>query len=156
MTNTISEVRQTNSKEMLKGFYKKINDSKTNMILRNKSVKKNMTDLQIKLDKQVSNFKNRNRWIKCNCSSNNNNKNINNSKYNRCKNKVRGLLKRWKRKDTVVPGVINNKLSIRVQQLTMKVILCKIGIERLKSQLKRKSLLIGRKMMIVKMMKIRE
>jgi len=61
MTNTISEVRQTNSKEMLKGFYKKINDSKTNMILRNKSVKKNMTDLQIKLDKQVSNFKNRNR-----------------------------------------------------------------------------------------------
>ena len=59
MRNIIPEVRQTNSKEIFKGFKEKIKDLRVNTILRNKNVKKNTKDLQFKFVKQIFSFKNR-------------------------------------------------------------------------------------------------
>ena len=61
MRNIILEAKQINSKGMFKDFNRKINDLKINKILRNKNEKKNMIDSQAKLDKQICNFKNKNR-----------------------------------------------------------------------------------------------
>ena len=59
MRNIIPEVRQTNFKEIFKGFKEKIKDLRVNTILRNKNVKKNTKDLQFKFVKQIFSFKNR-------------------------------------------------------------------------------------------------
>jgi len=132
MRNIIPEVRQTNFKEIFKGFKEKIKDLRVNTILRNKNVKKNTKDLQIKFVKQIFSFKNRSLWIKCNYSNHSNRLSNSNSKYSKFKDKQTSLLHRQEKKDIPVLLVFRAKTSIRLLQLTTnkKKTICKTDIKR--------------------------